>query len=254
MILYSSPIFGPVRSRRLGISLGINLLPEDGKWCSFDCIYCECGLNSDSRATKPLPTVGEVSEALEHKLQEMQRESLVPDVLTFAGNGEPTLHPSFPTIVREVIAVRDKWCPTAKISVLSNSTRVHVTEVREALMLTDNPIMKLDTVCADYIARVDRPAKGYDVKRVVEGLKRMEGKCIVQTMFMHGDEWRADNLSEEYVQPYLDTLVEIAPRSVMIYTLDRSTPVDGISKATPAELDAIAERIRALGIECSVSY
>lgn len=254
MILYDSPIFGPVKSRRLGVSLGINLLPKDGKWCSFDCIYCECGLNSESHATASLPTKETVVERLTEKLKEMKAECVCPDVLTFAGNGEPTLHPDFTNIVKAVREVRDEWCPSAKISILSNSTRVHIPEVREALLLFDNPIMKLDTVSASYISDIDRPVGQYDVKRTIEGLKAMKGKCIIQTMFMKSKDGSADDLSEEYVGPYLQQLKEISPRSVMIYTIDRATPVKTLEKASHEELDAIAARIRALGLECSVSY
>lgn len=252
MILYDSPIFGPVHSRRLGISLGINLLPADGKWCSFDCIYCECGLNSDSKATAALPTKEAVGEKLREKLDALKKEGITPDVLTFAGNGEPTLHPDFPEIVKEVISVRDACCPSAKISILSNSTRVTDVKVREALLLFDNPIMKLDTVDAAYIESVDRPVGRYDVGKIIEGLKAMQGKCIIQTMFMKGKGF--NNLTEEYLQPYLACLREIGPRSVMIYTIDRATPVEGLEKASHEELDAVAERIRALGLNCTVSY
>lgn len=252
MILYDSPIFGPVHSRRLGISLGINLLPSDGKWCSFDCIYCECGLNKDSRATAALPTKEEVCEKLEEKLESLRKENIIPDVLTFAGNGEPTLHPDFPAIVKGVIGVRNRWCPSAKISILSNSTRVVDAKVRETLMLFDNPIMKLDTVDASYIQSVDRPVGTYDVRKIIEGLKAMNGHCIIQTMFMKGKG--VNDLSEDYIKPYLACLQEIKPRSVMIYTIDRATPVEGLEKASHEELDAVAERIRNLGMTCSVSY
>lgn len=252
MILYDSPIFGPVHSRRLGISLGINLLPPDGKWCSFDCIYCECGLNQDSKATAVLPTREAVGEKLKEKLEALKKNNIIPDVLTFAGNGEPTLHPDFPDIVKEVIRVRDEYCPSAKISILSNSTRVTDDKVRAALLLLDNPIMKLDTVDASYIENVDRPVGAYDVEKIIQGLKAMQGKCIIQTMFMKGRG--VNDLTEEYLQPYLACLKEINPRSVMIYTIDRATPVDGLEKASHGELDAVAERIRALGLKCTVSY
>ena len=149
-VIYSSPIFGPVHSRRLGVSLGINLLPADGKWCSFDCLYCECGLNAERRAKGSLPTRQQVREALEHQLQQMQQEGPRPDVLTFAGNGEPTLHPEFPEIVEDVTALRDRYFPEARISVLSNSTQITKEKIRKALLKTDNPIMKLDTVNTQY--------------------------------------------------------------------------------------------------------
>ena len=255
-IIYPSPIFGPVHSRRLGVSLGINLLPKDGKWCSFDCLYCECGLNAERRPKAPLPTREEVSEALEHQLVKMHREGPRPDVLTFAGNGEPTLHPHFPEIVDDTRRLRDQFCPEARISVLSNSTQIHRPEVREALLRTDNPIMKLDTVAPDYIRHLDRPQGHYDVTAIVEHLASMSPKVIIQTMFLSGtyDGHNVDNTGDEYVQPWLQALLTIRPRQVMIYTVDRETPVQGLGKACPEILDEIAEKVRHEGLECSVSY
>ena len=251
-IIYPSPIFGPVHSRRLGVSLGINLLPADGKWCSFDCIYCECGLNVDYRPHQALPTREQVTVALEDRLREMKANGPQPDVLTFAGNGEPTLHPAFPEILDDVIALRDSYFPAAKISVLSNSTQIHRPKVREALLRADNPIMKLDTVSSEYIHRVDRPQGHYKVEAIIELLAMMTPKVIIQTMFMSGIG--VDNTGDDYVRPWLEAIQHIAPRQVMIYTIDRETPVEGLNKAQPAVLDGIAEKVRALGIDCSVSY
>jgi wyosine [tRNA(Phe)-imidazoG37] synthetase (radical SAM superfamily) len=255
-VIYPSPIFGPVHSRRLGISLGINLLPEDGKCCSFDCIYCECGLNAERRPKRPLPSREEVREALERQLKKMHDEGVHPDVLTFAGNGEPTLNPKFPEIVDDVIVLRNQLCPEAKISVLSNSTQIHRPEIREALLRTDNPIMKLDTVSPDYIRRVDRPQGHYEVERIIGHLAEMSPKVIIQTMFMQESTMMGDfdNTGDEYVGPWLEAVQRIAPRQVMVYTLDRETPVKGLEKASPERLDEIADRVRQLGIACSVSY
>lgn len=255
-VIYPSPIFGPIRSRRLGISLGINLLPADGKWCSFDCIYCECGLNAQRRAHEPLPTMEQVENALRDKLMQMRQAGEQPDVLTFAGNGEPTLHPQFPAISQRVMQLRDELCPQAKVSILSNATQIHRPEVREALLCFDNPILKLDTVDADYIRRVDQPAGHYDVEQQVQLLADFHGKLIIQTMFMTGsvDGTSVDNTGESFLVPYLDALSRIQPRQVMIYTIDRETPVAGLQKASPSVLDGIADRIRALGLEVSVSY
>ena len=185
-VIYPSPIFGPVHSRRLGISLGINLLPADGKVCSFDCIYCECGFNRDHRPTLPLPTPKQVSQKLEEKLQEMTASGQLPDVLTFAGNGEPTCHPQFAEIIDDTIRLRDKYCPKAKVSVLSNSTMIHRQSVHDALMRVDNNILKLDTVDPIYINKVDRPNTAYDVQQIIERMKAFNGHIIIQTMFMRG--------------------------------------------------------------------
>ena len=272
-VIYPSPIFGPVHSRRLGISLGINLLPADGKVCSFDCIYCECGFNRDHRPTLPLPTPKQVSQKLEEKLQKMTASGQLPDVLTFAGNGEPTCHPQFADIIDDTIRLRDKYCPKAKVSVLSNSTMIHRQSVHDALMRVDNNILKLDTVDPIYINKVDRPNTAYDVRQIIERMKAFNGHIIIQTMFMRGTissmfnvqrssqrhtlserTFNVDNTGEEFVAPWLDAIREIRPQQVMVYTIDRETPTKGLEKASREQLDAIRDRVIALGFPCSASY
>lgn len=213
-VIYPSPIFGPVHSRRLGISLGINLMPADGKVCTFDCIYCECGFNADHRPKALRPTREEVAEALERKLAEMASDGQLPDVLTFAGNGEPTAHPQFSEIINDTIRLRDKYCPKAKVSVLSNATQAMRPEVHKALERVDNNILKLDTVNPDYINMVNRPTyPTYDVKDIIETIRSFGGQAIVQTMFMrgtmNGDD--VDNTGEEYVGPWLEAIKYIKP-------------------------------------------
>ena len=251
-VIYPSPIFGPIHSRRLGLSLGINLLPADGKVCSFDCVYCECGFNEDHRPHLPMPTREAVAEALEKKLQAMTAEGRLPDVLTFAGNGEPTCHPRFPEIIDDTIRLRDRYCPGAKVSVLSNSTMIHRPEVHDALMRVDNNILKLDTVNSAFIKKVDRPAGTYDVEPIVRRLKAFRGHVIIQTMFLKGDD--IDNTTDDYVNPWLEAVKDIAPQQVMIYTIDRETPDHSLRKATHEELDAIRDRVIAAGIPCTASY
>lgn len=253
-VIYPSPIFGPVHSRRLGLSLGINLLPPDGKVCTFNCIYCECGLNEDHRPQQPMPTREAVAAALELKLKDMAADGRLPNVLTFAGNGEPTCHPHFAEIIDDTIRLRDLYCPEAKVSVLSNATLTHRQKVHNALMRADNNIQKLDTVDPDYIHRVDQPTGHYDVKEVIEHLKAFNGHVIIQTMFMGGEGTSIDNTGDEYVVPWLEALREIKPQQVMVYTIDRETPVQGLQKATHEQLDAIRDRVIALGIPCSASY
>lgn len=256
-VIYPSPIFGPVHSRRLGLSLGINLLPADGKVCSFDCIYCECGLNGDHRPTAKMPTREAVSAALEAQLQQMRSEGLLPDVLTFAGNGEPTLHPQFPDIISDTRELRDRYCPQARISVLSNATQILRPAVRKALMQVDNNILKLDTINTDFIATVDRPCGHYDVQDIVDALCLFNGHTIIQTMFLTGTDAEGkdvSNIGPSFVEPWLQALLKIRPQQVMIYTIDRETPVRSLHKASKEALDAIAEQVRALGIDCSVAY
>lgn len=256
-IIYPSPIFGPVKSRRLGVSLGVNLMPGDGKVCSFDCIYCECGFNKDFRPKAKRPTRFEVKEALTNVLKARHENGEPLDVITFAGNGEPTGHPDFLAIIEDTIEVRNQYFPDAKVSVLSNATFINKPEVREALMMVDNNIQKLDTVNAEYINKVDRPVSPqYDVKEVIECLKLFKGHVIIQTMFMKGmtQGESVDNTSDAFVNPWLDVVRDIAPQQVMIYTIDRETPDHDLQKAEPEVLDSIKARVEKMGIKCSASY
>ncbi|MBR1838307.1 MAG: radical SAM protein [Bacteroidaceae bacterium] len=256
-ILFPSPIFGPIRSRRLGISLGVNLIPADGKLCTFDCLYCECGFNEGQRPHQPRPSRSQVKEALENQLRKMVAEHALPDVITFAGNGEPTAHPEFPAIIDDTLALRDAYCPKAKVAVLSNATMSHKPDVFEALLRVDDNIQKLDTVDTPYIQLVDRPVGRYEVSKVIDTLCAFKGKVIIQTMFMCGethDGISVDNTGEHYVAAWLEAIKKISPSRVMVYTIDRETPEQGLLKASAQVLDEIAERVRALGLEASVSY
>ena len=256
-IIYPSPIFGPVHSRRLGVSLGVNLMPSDGKVCSFDCIYCECGFNGDFRPKAKRPTREEVREALTTVLQQRHANGEPLDVITFAGNGEPTGHPDFAGIIDDTIEVRNRFFPEAKVSVLSNATFIQKADIHDALMKVDNNIQKLDTINREYILKVDRPASpSYDVNKVIERLKDFKGHVIIQTMFMRGSYKgeSIDNTSEAYIAPWLNAVKDIKPQQVMIYTIDRETPAQGLLKAEPALLDSIKQRVELLGIPCSASY
>ena len=255
-VIYPSPIFGPIHSRRLGVSLGINLMPADGKLCTFNCIYCECGFNEDFRPKLSRPTREEVRQALEARLQDMQANGPAPDVLTFAGNGEPTAHPHFAEIIDDTLALRDRYFPNAKVSVLSNSTFIHKPAVFAALNKIDNNILKLDTVDEDYIHDLDRPTGRYSVNDIIEGMKAFKGRCIIQTMFLKGSYKGKDmdNTSDKYVLPWLEKVKEIAPRQVMIYTIDRETPDHDLAKATHEELDRIGALVKEAGFAVSVSY
>lgn len=253
-VLYDNFIFGPIHSRRLGLSLGINLLPIDCKLCSFNCIYCECGWTLGGQKPR-FNDKKAVLAMLESVLGNMVEAGTPPDVLTFAGNGEPTMHPDFEEIVDGVIALRDKLCPNAKVSVLSNATMLHRESVRRALGRVDNPILKLDSAFDKTAQLIDKPLGNYSIASVVENMKLFGGRCIVQTMFLRGEfeGQRVDNATEEEISAWLKLVEEIAPRSVMVYTIDRDTPAPNLEKVPVEELRQIAERVRALGIECSVA-
>lgn len=253
--LYDNIIFGPVRSRRLGLSLGVNLLPVDSKLCNFDCIYCECGWNEDHPGRRRFNSREDVREMLAKTLRRMVDEGEVPDVITFAGNGEPTMHPDFEDIIADTIALRDQICPQAKVSVLSNATQIHREDVRRALLRVDNNILKLDSAFDATVQLINKPQGSYSVERTVELMKLFEGKMILQTMFLRGEYLgqRVDNTTEKEVEAWLDIVEQICPRQVMIYSLDRDTPCQTLEKVEKEELQKIAARLQERGFNCSVA-
>jgi len=254
--LFDQIIFGPVKSRRLGVSLGVNLLPTDSKVCSFDCIYCECGWNPKKREKKAvLPTREEVSAKMEEKLLEMTASGELPDVITFAGNGEPTLHPEFEGIIEDTINLRNQLTPKARIAVLSNATMLHKPSVVRALMKVDDNIQKLDSAFEETIRKMDCPSSNFRLADVVGSLKQFNGQVILQTMFLRGTfkGETIDNTVEKEVAAWLKLVIEIKPSQVMIYTIDRDTPASGLEKVKIEELQQIGERVRLMGIKVQVS-
>ena len=251
--LYDNIIFGPVRSRRLGLSLGVNLLPVESKLCNFDCIYCECGWNEDHVGRRRFNSREDVRDMLRDTLQAMVAKGELPDVITFAGNGEPTMHPDFEQIIEDTIALRDQICPQAKVSVLSNATQIHREDVRRALLKVDNNILKLDSAFDSTVQLINKPQGSYSVARTVELMKLFEGKMILQTMFLRGEylSKRVDNTTAEEVDAWLDIVAQIKPRQVMIYSLDRDTPCQTLEKVGREELLQIAAKLQARGFNCS---
>ncbi len=254
--LHNQIVFGPVKSRRLGISLGINILPIHHKVCSFNCIYCECGFNKDSRSSDKFSTRTDVQKALKQQLQEMQLNNEVPDSITFSGNGEPTLHPEFEEIIDDTIVLRDQYFPQAKISVLSNSTRIDKASVFRALNKVDNNILKLDAATDSLIQLIDQPVSPqFNIHSLVENLKKFNRNLIIQTIFLKGYNQGKliDNTTEENVSQWLKVLKDIQPKQVMIYSLARETPSKTIEKVSHEELEKIAEKVEELSIPVSVS-
>lgn len=255
-VLFHSTIFGPIRSRRLGVSLGINLSPNDGKVCSFDCVYCEAGYNSQGAGTTGLPGREKVTNELEEKLSTMKQAGEPLDVITFSGNGEPTLHPEFAGIIDDTIALRNRYFPNVKISVLSNSTRLGDEAVVAALRKVDNNILKLDSAIDETMRLIDQPASpSFTCEKVIEQLAQFSGQCVVQTMFLRGthDGKKIDNTTQEEIEALIKAYKRIAPRQVMIYSIDRKTPEKQLEKVSHEELEAIASQIRAEGINVMVS-
>lgn len=255
-ILFHETIFGPIHSRRLGSSLGINLMPNDGKICSFDCIYCEAGYNAQGTGKAGISPREEVRTALEKKLSAMKEAGDRLDVITFSGNGEPTLHPDFGGVVDDVIALRDKYYPAVRISVLSNSTMIDRPQVVEALKKVDNNILKLDSAIDETIRLINVPGnRNFNAQTVIEQLKAFNGQCIIQTMMLRGEHNGrvVDNTTEPEIEALLAAYREIQPKKVMLYSLDRPTPESQLKKVERDELEAIAERFRAAGITVVVS-
>ena len=254
-VLYNSPIFGPVHSRRLGVSLGINLLPHDGKCCTFDCIYCECGwtLRKDIDAKNFAP-VEIVLQAIEAKLKKCREEGTHIDSITFSGNGEPTLHPQFSEIIDGLLVIRDKYYPESVITCLSNATQLQNDKVRNALLKIENPMLKLDAGLPELYQLINRPTIPITMEQTVEGLRHFHGRFIMQSMFLKGiiDGTPFDNTSEENVAAWLQIVGELRPKRVVLYSLDRETPAKQLVKVYKAELEKIADRVRALGIESHV--
>ena len=241
-MLFDQIIYGPIHSRRLGVSLGVNLMPVDKKVCTFDCVYCECGWNEDMRSPQ-LPTREHVSEAMETKLLALQQEGVVPDVITFSGNGEPTLHPEFAGIITDTCALRDRYCPSAKVSVLSNATQIGREEVREALMQCDNRILKLDSAIDATMRLIDRPVnKELTVGTIIERLQWFDGQFILQTCFLRGEHHgqRIDNTTIEEREAWYKAVEALHPEQIMMYVIDRATPVKSLEKLSRPEMETIA--------------
>ena len=253
-MLFNQIVFGPIKSRRLGISLGINLLPANGKLCTFNCIYCECGYNADYE-DKRIPTREEVRLALDAKLSDMKSKGECPDVITFSGNGEPTLHHDFAGIIDDTIILRNKYFPEAKISVLSNSTCIHKESVFKALCKVDNNILKLDAASQELVNLIDQPTGNVEVEKLVENLRKFNGNVIIQTIFLRGEHngVKFDNTTDEHVNNWLEAIKKIQPKQIMIYAIDRATPEKNLEKITVDELKKIAQKARVWGFDVMVA-
>jgi wyosine [tRNA(Phe)-imidazoG37] synthetase (radical SAM superfamily) len=255
--LFHDVIFGPVRSRRLGLSLGINLLPLHSKYCSFNCIYCECGWTPARTANAvEFPDRRDVARYLEQRLKELAAEDYLPDALTYAGNGEPTLHPSFPEIVDDTLALRDRLAPESRVSILSNSSMIHDDGVFGALLKLDNNILKLDAGNERLFNLINNPGLPVSYPDLVRNLRRFDGKVIIQSMFLRG-VFRGeviDNTTPGEVDAWITRLLEIRPGMVMIYPIARPAPLHSLEKITPEELESIAEKVRKTGLSVQVYH
>ncbi len=253
--LFDDLIFGPIFSRRLGVSLGINLLPVDNKYCNFNCVYCECGWTEKNNGVKiVLPARDNFKSKLEEKLKELQKTVNEPDAITFAGNGEPTIHPAFAGIIEDTIEARNNYAPKAAISILSNASMLHKPTVVEALKKVDKNIQKLDSAVESTFQLINQAANGLTLSKIIDGLVSFDGKLIIQTLFFRGNYNGniIDNTTKEEVDAWLNVLKKINPEYVMIYPIDRGTPAKGLEKISEKELLAIAAKVEEIGIEAKV--
>lgn len=255
-VLFHSTIYGPIHSRRLGMSLGINLMPNDGKICSFDCLYCEAGFNAQGAGKDGVPTRETVKRQLKRKLEEMKEQGQTLDVITFSGNGEPTLHPEFKKVVEDVLRLRTQYFPNAKVSVLSNSTMAGKPAVVDALRKVDNNILKLDSAMPRTFRVLNRPVSPNCLPDgVIADLKQFGGQCVVQTIMVRGEYngERVDNTTDDELDALLSAYLQIRPREVMLYSIDRKTPAENLEKVSKEELERIAQRFRDSGITVQVN-
>jgi len=250
MLHFDEIVFGPIFSRRLGSSLGVNLLPSKGKLCNFDCIYCECGWNKDGISDKIFPETSDVEKALEMKMSKAASEGVPVDSITFSGNGEPTMHPDFPKIIDITLRLRDRYFPHAKVSVLSNATLIGRKAVAEALMKVDNPILKLDGSDDGLVMKMNKPVGHYSVDEVVDGLKAFRGNFVLQTMFLRSAD--VDTASPEALSRWMDIVREVRPREIMVYTIDRETPDKTLGKYTVEEMTAFVKPLIDEGFKVQV--
>lgn len=250
-ILFESLVFGPIKSRRLGKSLGINLMPEIGKICSFDCIYCECGWNPERKNTTRLPKKDIFEKILEEKLKEITGTENEPDSITFSGNGEPTLHPDFAEIIDITIKLRDRYIPHAKISVLTNGTMLHKKEIFDAISKVDNNIIKIDGGTYKTIKAINKPNVDFELEDYIATLQDFKGNIIIQTCFLRGEHNGTiiDNTTDEEVSLWIEHIKKIKPKKTMIYAIDRETPEKNLEKIAMTELEKIANLLRELGFE-----
>ena len=239
MLHFDDIVFGPIFSRRLGSSLGMNILPSKGKLCNFDCIYCECGWNKDGISDKVFPRLAQVAAALEDKLSKASQEGTPVDSITFSGNGEPTMNPDFAEIVDVTLQLRDRFYPDAKVSVLSNATLIGRKKIAEALKKVDNPILKLDGSDDELVRKMNKPVGHYRVSEIVEGLKSFDGNFVLQTMFLKSDE--VDTAAPAALSRWMDIVREVRPREIMVYTIDRETPDKTLEKYTVEEMTAFMQ-------------
>lgn len=255
--LFDEIVFGPVKSRRFGVSLGMNLLPQTYKYCTFNCIYCECGWTYKNVGKKAaLPSREEIQKALESRLLEMKNEGSAPDHITFAGNGEPTIHPQFEGVIEDTISLRNTYFPSAEVTVLSNASLLNKKRVFDALEKVDNNVLKLDSAIESTFRKINQPASSLSLVDIIRHIKKFNGNQIIQTLFLRGvfEGVEVDNTTHAEVEAWIEVLKSIQPKHVMIYPIERDTAAPGLQKISSEELNAIAKQVEAAGMKTKIYY
>lgn len=255
--LFNSIVFGPVKSRRLGSSLGINLMPVNKKVCNFNCIYCECGLShSENIEGSKIPDKKSVIIELETKIIELIKNNIKVDTITFAGNGEPTLHPNFPEILMETILIKEKYLPESQVAVLTNGTMLDNDNIVEALRKISLNIIKLDSADINTINILNRPFKSFSLENLINNLKKFNGQLIIQSLFVRGfvNGQKIDNTTDYEIVKLIDVMKDIKPKYVMVYSISRHTPIETLEKISYIELNEIAKKFIESGINTKIYY
>jgi wyosine [tRNA(Phe)-imidazoG37] synthetase (radical SAM superfamily) len=248
-VLFHDIIYGPVKSRRFGYSLGINLLPTNSKICTFNCIYCECGWNPD-KTVNNFADKNEIFTYLEEVLTTIKETNSPLDVITFAGNGEPTLHPDFEEIVSIVLSLRNKLAENKPIVLLTNGTTLHQPKIQNAIKNIDIPVFKIDSAVEETRNLINKPFKNYDFEAYIKNLKLLNQTKVIQTMFLKGHIGNIyiDNTTEKELNALIKIYKTINPSYVMLYSLDRKPPLSTLQKVEHSEMQSIARKIENNGI------
>lgn len=253
-ILFNDIVFGPIKSRRFGVSLGINLLPLVHKVCNFNCIYCECGWTELKQSKVVYFSFEKIINSIKNRFEALSQQNIKIDSITLAGNGEPTMHPDFSKIMETIIDLRSKYLPDVEITILSNSTLLSNKKVVNALLLADKRVMKLDAGSNELLSAINIPLSKRDIRWYIEKLKSFNGNVIIQTIFLKGNYngQFIDNTSSKEVNLWIKALNEIKPKEVMIYTVDREAPVKELEKVSTEKLNEICELVNKQGIKANV--
>ena len=252
--LFDKHVFGPVKSRRLGNSLGINLLSTHYKVCDFDCIYCECGWTHHKPDSKKFIEKQKFIQLLETKLSQLERDKIPVDYITYAGNGEPTLHPYFLEIAKKVSELRDQYFPKCSIALLSNGSTLSKEKIKASFAYIEDVILKIDAGHQQLFQLINRPNEHLQLDDICNNMVNLQGNFIAQSMFLKGnaDGVEFDNSDQKVVAKWKEKIQMLRPKYVQIYSISRDTPLESIQPISKERLQNIAEQLENMGIHAEV--